>query len=394
MNRDTAVAMAQQAIKAKNKRLVDAVLRIQAERGPSHAVQRPLAELPLVAVTCATGWECYAIVDELVKTRKFRVRALYRTPGTQAAARLEALLARTEAATPGLLTLQSGIDMNNEEALTKAFADCAGVVLYTTANTSKAGKITNHGNDPVGGRRAVMRQVMAAVGALRANPSVSHVITLIFPTDKVTALADEAPEVPWWIHQKLRMSDFLRSQGINVTCIHRPAYYYAMHRVDYETTETQYRGDSKLSQTMIRENNLPGVTDPHIMVNWIDVRDVGKWVGTCFEYPEVFSNQDFSIASSAHTGHELVALAEQHNRHGTRFKYKQFPLWLMKTLSVFTDEVVYPLRYAQWYTDAGNAYDFASNADLADLDRIHPRWTFEKELEAWGINEIRPAKKG
>jgi hypothetical protein len=386
--------MAQQAIKAKNKRLVEAVLKIRAERTPVASAPRPVAELPLVAVTCATGWECYAIVDELVKTGRFRVRALYRTPGTQAAARLEALLARTEAATPGVLTLQSRVDMNDEDALTRAFAGCAGVVLYFTANTSKAGKITNHGNDPVGGRQAVMRQVTAALGALRANPSVQHAITLIFPTDKVTGIADDVPEVPWWIHQKLRLSDFLRGQGINVTCIHRPAYYYAMHRVDYDTTETQFRGDTKLSKTMIRENNLPGVTDPHIMVNWIDVRDVGKWVGTCFEYPEVFSNQDFSIASSAHTGHELVALAEQHNRHGTRFKYRQFPLWLMKTLSVFTDEVVYPLRYAQWYTDSANAYDFASNDDLADLERIHPRWSFEMELEAWGINDIRPAKQG
>ncbi len=394
MNRDTAVRMAQQAIRAKNQRLVEAVLRIRAERARNPPAELPLEQRPLIAVTCATGWECYAIVDELTKTQKFRVRALYRTPGTQAAARLESLLARTEASHPGLLTLQSGVDMNSEEALTKAFAGCSGAVLYFTANTSKAGKITNHGNDPVGGRLAVMRQVLATLGALRANPSVNHVITLIFPTDKVTALADDAPPVPWWIHQKLRVSDFLRAQGINVTCIHRPAYYYAMHRVDYETVETQFRGDSKLSRTMIREGNLPGVTDPHIMVNWIDVRDVGKWAGTCFEYPEVFANQDFSIASSAHTGHELVALAEQGNRHGTRFRYRQFPLWVMKMLTIFTDEVVYPLRYAQWYTDDGNAYDFASNEDLADLERIHPRWSFERMLEAWGINDIRPAKKG
>jgi hypothetical protein len=96
------------------------------------------------------------------------------------------------------------------------------VVLYNTANTSKAGKITNHGNDPVGGRAAVMRQVTAALGALKANPSVKHVINLIFPTDKVTGIADDAPPIPWWILQKLRLSDFLRGQGINVTCIHRP----------------------------------------------------------------------------------------------------------------------------------------------------------------------------
>jgi hypothetical protein len=104
----------------------------------------------------------------------------------------------------------------------------------------------------------------------------------------------------------------------------------------------------------------------------------------------VFSNEDFSIASSAHTGHELVALAERNNRHGTRFRYRQFPLWLMKGLSVVTEEVVYPLRYAQWYSDRGNGYDFASNEDLADLERIHPRWSFEKLLEAWGINDLRP----
>jgi hypothetical protein len=393
MDRDLAVRMGQQAIKAKNKRLVDAVLKLKAERERSPVSAEPVGELPLVAVTCATGWECYAIVEELTKTLRFRVRALYRTPGTQAAARLEALLKKTEADHPGLLTLHPGVDMNSEAILTKAFSDCAGVVLYLTANTSKAGKITNHGNDPKGGCAAVMRQVVAALGALKSNPSVRHVITLIFPTDKVSDFVGDVPPTPWWIRQKLRISDFLRGEGVNVTCIHRPAYYYAMHRVDY-TAQAHIRGDSALSKTMIRENNIPGINEPDFLVNWIDVRDVGKWVGTCFEYPEVFSNENLSIASSAVTGHQLVEIAEKNNRHGTRFKYRPFPMWLMKTLSVFTDEVVYPLRYAQWYNDAGNGYDFACNEDLADLERVHPLWTFEKELEFWGINDIKPAKRG
>ncbi|MFO1426423.1 MAG: NmrA family NAD(P)-binding protein [Steroidobacteraceae bacterium] len=407
MDRDTAVRLAQDAIQANNRRLIDALLARRAERERSAAAAsaaaatvaasaatapRPdPASLPLIAVTCATGWECYAIVEELVQTRRFRVRALYRTPGTQAAARLEALLARTEAAAPGLLALHPGVDMNSAEALTRAFADCAGVVLYNTANTSRAGRVTNHGNDPAGGRAVVMRQVMAALAALRANPCVRQVITLIFPTDKVTGIADGAPPIPWWIDQKLRLSDFLRGQGVNVTCIHRPAYYYAMHRVDY-TAQEHFRGDTRLSRTMIREGNIPGINDPDFMVNWVDVRDVGKWVGTCFEYPEVFSNETLSIASSAVTGRQLVEIAERCNRHGTRFAYKQFPLWLMQLLARFSEEVVYPLRYAQWYHARGNGYDFAGPEGLADLERVHPLWTFERELEFWGINDLRPAK--
>jgi hypothetical protein len=389
MDRDTAVHLAQQAIRARNKKLIDALLIAQRERQlqPPSAVKT--ADLPLIAVTCATGWECYAIVEELTLTRKFRVRALYRTPGTQAAARLEALLKKTEATSPGLLTLHSGVDMNSEATLTKAFADCSGLVLYTTANTSKAGKITNHGNDPAGGRAVVMRQVMASLAAIKANPSIKHVITLIFPTDKVTGIVDSAPEIPWWIDQKLRLSPFLRGQGINVTCIHRPAYYYAMHRVDY-TAQEHFRGETRFSRTMIRENNIPGITDPSFLVNWVDVRDIGKWVGTCFEYPEVFSKQDFPIASSAHTGHELISIATKANRHGTQFKYRQFPLWLMKLLGRFSEEVIYPLRYAEWYNDAANGYDFGSNEDLADLARVHPPWTFERELEFWGINDLKP----
>lgn len=391
MNRDTAVKLAQQAIKANNKRLIDALLvrRAERERVPSPA---KLADLPMIAVTCATGWECYAIVEELIATRRFRVRALYRTPGTQAAARLEALFKKSESESPGLLSLQSGVDMNSAETLTRAFSGCSGVVLYNTANTSQAGKITNHGNDPVGGRPVVMRQVMAAVEALKANPTVRQVITLIFPTDKVTGIADNAPPIPWWIDQKLRLSDFLRSQDVNVTCIYRPAYYYAMHRFDY-TAQAHFRGSGRLSRTMISENNIPGITDPDFLVNWIDVRDVGKWVGTCFEYPEVFLNENLSLASSALTGHQLVEIAERSNRHGTRFRYRQFPLWLMKVLSRFSEEVVYPLRYAEWYNAKGNGYDFACQDDLADLDRVHPLWTFERELEFWGINDIQPSAR-
>ncbi len=388
MDRDTAVHMAQAAIKAKNKRLVDAVLDAKAA-GRGLKSNLPLNERPLIAVTCATGWECYAIVEELVKTRMFRVRALYRTPGTQAAARLDALLTRTEAEEPGVLSIHSGVDMTSAEILTTSFADCDGVVLYVTANTAKAGKITNHGNDPAGGRNACMRQVMASLTALKATPSVQQVVTLIFPTDKVTGIVDDAPEIPWWIDQKLRLSDFLRGQGLNVTCIHRPAYYYAMHRVDYTDTQ-QFRGDTSLSKTMIKENNLPGINNPDFLVNWVDVRDVGKWVGTCFAYADIFRNVDFSIASNASTGDELVAIAAQHNKHGTTFRYKQFPLWLMKMLSLFTEEVVYPLRYAEWYNDKGNGYDFACNEDLADLAKIHPPWTFEMKLAAWGINDIKP----
>jgi hypothetical protein len=387
MDRNSAVQLAQEAIKDNNRRLIEAVLAEQKSQA-SNTVSRAAA-LPLIAVTCATGWECYAIVEELLQTRRFRVRALFRTSGTQAAARLEALQLRLRGESCDLLTLHPGVDMNSAETLTLAFENCDGVVLYNTANTSKAGRVTNHGNDPVGGRAIVMQQVTAALAAIRANPSVKQVITLIFPTDKVTGIADDAPIIPWWIDQKLRLSDFLRGQGVNVTCIHRPAYYYAMHRVDY-TAQAHFRGESSLSRTMIRENNIPGITDPEFLVNWVDVRDVGKWVGTCFEHPRVFANKNLSIASSAHTGRELVEIAERCNRHGTRFRYRQFPLWLMKILARFSEEVVYPLRYAEWYADRANGYDFADNAALADLDRVHPRWTFERELEFWGINDIKP----
>lgn len=391
MDRDTAVKMAQEAIKAQNKRLIDQVLDIKAARAQTPDIEKAVEDLPLIAVTCSTGWECYAIVAELVETRKFRVRALYRTPGTQAAARLEALQQKTEESHPELLTLRPHTNQLSSEDLTEAFAGCAGVVIYLTANASKSGKFRAHGNDPVGGREIVMRQVLAILAAIRANPSVTHSVMVTFPLDKVHGFVSDAPEAPWFIQQRLRLPPFFREQGLNVTCIHRPAYYYAMHRVDY-TARADIRGDTSLSRTMIRENNLPGINPPDFMVNWVDVRDVGKWVGTCFTYPEVFSNQDFSIASCAFTGSELAGIAQKVNKHGTTFRYKRFPQFVMRMISLFNDEVMYPLRYSQWYNIKANAYDFASDEDLADLDRIHPRWTFEKKLISWGIDEIKPEK--
>ncbi|MFW2404581.1 MAG: hypothetical protein ACN4GT_07425, partial [Gammaproteobacteria bacterium] len=104
-------------------------------------------------------------------------------------------------------------------------------------------------------------------------------------------------------------------------------------------------------------------------------------------------NVDFSIASCAMTGNESVSIAERTNKHGTKFKYKIFPQFVMRMISIFAEEVVYPLRYSQWYNDKGNGYDFASNEDLADLEKIHPRWSFEKKLEDWGITEIQPGQK-
>lgn len=177
MDRDSAVALAQQAILRSNCRLIDAVER------------------------------------------------------AQAAARLEALLARTEPEAPGLLSLHPGVDLNCADSLTRAFAGCSGVVLYTTANTSSAGRITNHGNDPRGGRAVVMRQVMAALAALRANPSVQQVITLIFPTDKVTGIADPDFMVNWTCATSASGSapaSTIRTSSATRTCIWPPAHTQAM----------------------------------------------------------------------------------------------------------------------------------------------------------------------
>ena len=118
MDRDIAISLAQEAIKAQNKKLVDQVLKIKAERENKSIKERPISQLPLIAVTCSTGWECYAIVEELLKTRKFRVRALYRTPGTHAVARLERLFQKAEENDPGLLTLHPHTDLFSEEILT------------------------------------------------------------------------------------------------------------------------------------------------------------------------------------------------------------------------------------------------------------------------------------
>jgi len=51
MDRDTAVAMAQQAIRDKNKRLIDAVLAIKAERDQNPQEKPPVDERPLIGVT-------------------------------------------------------------------------------------------------------------------------------------------------------------------------------------------------------------------------------------------------------------------------------------------------------------------------------------------------------
>ena len=392
MDRKSAIQLAQQAIKQKNRQLIEQVLAIKGEReaqATAAAADQPIEALPLIAVTCATGWECYAITKELTETRKFRVRALYRTEGTRAEQRLKVLLAETEQTHPGLLSLRSGTDLYSQEILTDAFKDCNCVVLYVTANSAAAGKITNHGNDPEGGREAVMRQAVAMAGAVNANPSITHCITLVFPSDKVTGITSVGSKIPWWIEQRLRISDFLRGQGLNVTCIHRPAYYYGLHRVDHTAT-ADFRGQTAMSRNMIKENTVPGINEPDFTVNWVDVRDIGKWAGTIFEYPEVFSNQNFSVTSCVMTGAECVERCKKINKHGTNFKYKQFPQWVMKMISLFNDEVIYPLRYSQWYNDDGNAYDFANEEDLQDLDRIHPRCTFDMKLEAWGIDELKP----
>jgi hypothetical protein len=236
-----------------------------------------------------------------------------------------------------------------------------------------------------------MRQVEALVAALEANPTIGLSVMVNYPTDKVHGLVPDAPEPPWFIQQRLRLPQLFRERGLALTCIHRPAYYYAMHRVDY-TAQADIRGKTELSRTMICESNMPGIMEPDFVVNWVDVRDVGKWCGTCFEYPEVFRNEDLSIASAALTGLERAQLAERVNRHGTTFAYKRFPQWLMRSIGLFTQELSYPIQYTEWYNHRANGYDFAREEDLKDLDRIHPRWTFEKKLREWGIDEIRPKR--
>lgn len=272
IERDKAVRMGQESIKTKNKRLIDTVLHIQAKRKGISPEQQPTESLPLIGVTCSTCLECYAIVKELCSTRQFRVRAMYRTPGTRAEERLKSLLRETEATYPELLHLRPGTNLNSPTIMTEAFAGCDAVVLYVTANESKAGKFTSHGRDPIGGRVLIMRQVLAIDAAMKSNPSIKQGIFLCFPTDKVHGIVATAPEAPWWVQQRLRLSDFLREQGHNITCIHRPAYYYNMHRVDY-TLKAEIRGETQMSKAVIKEDCMPGIMEPDFVVNWVDVRD-------------------------------------------------------------------------------------------------------------------------
>lgn len=50
------------------------------------------------------------------------------------------------------------------------------------------------------------------------------------------------------------------------------------------------------------------------------------------------------------------------------------------------------LSGTSWHNDSGSAHNFACDDDLADLTKIHPPWTFERELKFWGITEIKPTR--
>jgi hypothetical protein len=64
--------------------------------------------------------------------------------------------------------------------------------------------------------------------------------------------------------------------------------------------------------------------------------------------------------------------------------------YTISPLALFNQEVVYPLRYTQWYNDKANGYDFACNEDLADLERIHPSLNLTLDLSHRKIHRTDP----
>ena len=288
---------------------------------------------PIIAVTMATGLQGRGVVRELSKTNKFKIRAMTRNPGSEAATVLSKL--------PNVEIFKG--DLLDKKSLEACFEKAYGIFGNTT---------------PTQGFRPLVRKYELSQGYvlfdvienIKAQGFLKH---LIFSS--ICKAKDPLKNTPAPSHflSKWEMEEYLIMKNLgDITTILRPASYFE-----------NFNGD--LPGLKITNTSFPGVVKPNYKWQTIAAGDVGKWATAAFNNPKRFIQQSINLAAEEMTGSQMADLLKEVNGNKSKtVSYKMAPRIFMK---LFVHDIGV---MADWIERTGYGADINDLKQIADEEGI------------------------
>jgi uncharacterized protein YbjT (DUF2867 family) len=258
----------------------------------------PNRPAPVVVVTGATGNQGGAVVDALLQSGTWTVRALTRDPAGRAA---RALAGRGAVIAAG--------DMDDATSLQEALRGAYGV--FSVQNTRTAGKAGE------------IRQGTNVIDAAAAT-GVEHVVyTSVGGAERVRGIPH--------FDTKWELEQHLRATGLTWTIL-RPTTF---------TSVFTMRGAG------IGLSMMAAALSPAKTLQMIAVPDIGVFARLAFERPEQFAGQALELAGDELT---IPQIAQTLRHAGRRIRYARLPKPLLKLAGP-------EARMLFWFGDSGYAAD-------------------------------------
>jgi uncharacterized protein YbjT (DUF2867 family) len=237
---------------------------------------------PVIAICGATGQQGGAVLDHLERQDHWHLRALSRTPDSDAARRIRER---------GVDVVQA--DLDDVDSLRAAFTGAAGVYGVTTPMTAK-GKLDTANE---------MRQGRAIVDACAAT-GIGHLVlsTVLHIDDNVT--------VPY-VRTKRDIEEYVIDQGIPHTFL-CPASF--MDELGGEFLP-------------LKRGVLTGQADDDAKIPYVACTDIGAFAALAFADPERFIGRRLNLLGDFTSGDELAATLTRVG--GRPVRHKVPPVWLM-----------------------------------------------------------------
>lgn len=258
----------------------------------------PNRPAPVVLVTGATGNQGGAVVDALLGTGAWTVRALTRDPGGPAA---RALTQRGVAIAAG--------DMDDPDSLKKALSGAYGVFSVQNSRTAgRAGEVRQGRNVIDAAVTAGVRQVVyTSVGGVERVRGIPHFDT------------------------KWKIEQHLRATGLTWTIL-RP---------------TTFTGVFTMRGASVGLSMMAAALGPTKTLQMIAVPDIGVFARLAFERPEQFAGQALELAGDDLT---VAQIARTLRNAGRRIRYTYLPKRLLKLAGP-------EAKMLLWFGETGYAAD-------------------------------------
>ena len=259
----------------------------------------------VIAVTMATSRQGMAVVNELAKTKKYKIRAITRNIKSSKALKIGSLK-KVELVKA---------DLMDPESLNKAFK---GVdVIFGNTTPTKGWKLFRGSIV----RSYEMEQGYNLINQVKIAYKKGKLNHFIFSSISKSKDPLKNYPAPGHFTSKWDIEDYIEKIGLKkITTILRPVSYF-------ENFENKLPGYS------ITKNIFPGIVRSNFKWQTIAVEDIGKWVRGVLSKPEKYRDQSINIAGEELTGLEMaMTLQRIVSSEGINTNYLMIPRVAIKML--------------------------------------------------------------